>query len=94
MPNITVTVDESIYRNVRVWAAIHNTTVSGLVRRFFQMITHDSIDGHEPQQDLPAGRLEDLAATFNRTPEMPGPGQNPAENVPSFLNLLMSIENE
>ncbi len=36
MLNINVTVEETTYRNARVWAAIHNTNVSQMVRRFRQ----------------------------------------------------------
>jgi hypothetical protein len=32
MPNITVTVSEASYRQARVWAAIHNTSVSAIVQ--------------------------------------------------------------
>jgi hypothetical protein len=32
MPNITVTVSESAYRQARIWAATHNTSVSAIVQ--------------------------------------------------------------
>lgn len=32
MPNITVTVSESAYRDARIWAATYNTSVSAIVQ--------------------------------------------------------------
>jgi hypothetical protein len=32
MPNITVTVSEDVYRNARVWAAQHDTSISAIVQ--------------------------------------------------------------
>jgi hypothetical protein len=38
MPSINVTVEESTYHNARVWATMHNTYVSQMVRRFLEMV--------------------------------------------------------
>jgi plasmid stability protein len=32
MKNITLSIDDEAYRNARVWAALHNTSVSAVVR--------------------------------------------------------------
>ena len=32
MPNITVSVSQSAYRDARIWAATHNTSVSAIVQ--------------------------------------------------------------
>jgi len=92
MPNITVTVDEPTYRNARIWAAIHNTTVSVLVREFLHIVTHDSLGGNEPQPDLPAGRPEDPAPAINQLPVTPDFEQKHAEIEP-FLGLFEILKN-
>ena len=43
MPNINVTVEETTYRNARLWAAIHNTNVSQMVRRFLDMVAEGEV---------------------------------------------------
>jgi hypothetical protein len=44
MPNITVSVDFRTYREARIWAAEHDTTVTALVRSFLESLhlSHDS----------------------------------------------------
>ena len=79
MPNITVTVDEPTHRNVRVWAAIHNTTASVLVREFHRLLTRDSLDGNQPQPGISAGHLEALVSTFNQRSPHPGFAQKQAQ---------------
>jgi hypothetical protein len=65
MPNITIRLDESTFRRARIWAAIHNTTVTEAVREFLLFVTSRSIDSLEPQKTLPAGLLEDFAEVFD-----------------------------
>jgi plasmid stability protein len=36
MPNITVTIDHELYRQVRICAAWHGTTVTAMVRRYLE----------------------------------------------------------
>jgi hypothetical protein len=40
MRNITVSVDDETYRRVPLWAIMHDTTVSALVRQFFASLRH------------------------------------------------------
>jgi hypothetical protein len=71
MPNINVTVNESTYREARIWAAIHNTNVSEMVRRFLDMVAHDAVTELAANATPPAERLESIASTFNEVSEMP-----------------------
>jgi len=92
MPNITISVDESTYRKARVWAAIHNTTVSALVRDFLQLLTRDSLGGNQPQPAIPAAHLESLASTFNQLSPRPGFGQKQAQ-IDQFSAPFETLKN-
>lgn len=46
MKNITVTVDDEVYRRARVKAAEHDTSVSALVKRYLMQLTEDE-SGHD-----------------------------------------------
>jgi hypothetical protein len=65
MPNITVTVSESAYRQARIWAATHNTSVSAVVQ---YCIEH-----------LPAMKVAEkgAAATARRNKQPPERGPHP-----------------
>jgi plasmid stability protein len=65
MPNITIRLDESILHRARIWAAIHNTTVTEAVREFLLFVTTRSIDSLEPQKTLPAGLMEEFDEVFD-----------------------------
>lgn len=41
MKNITVTVNDEIYLQARIWAAQHNTSVSALVQKFLETLDDD-----------------------------------------------------
>ncbi|HTW79181.1 MAG TPA: hypothetical protein VME23_06555 [Terracidiphilus sp.] len=71
MPNITIRLDDSMLRHVRIWAAIHDTTVTEVVREFLQFLTRGSNDSLEPRETVPVGLLEELAETFNSDSELP-----------------------
>ena len=45
MKNITVSVDDEIYRRARVWAAEQDTSVSALVREFLQQVAAGESEG-------------------------------------------------
>jgi hypothetical protein len=68
MPNITVRLDDSTLRHARIWAAIHNTTVTEVVRELLQFLTCSSIDSLEPQETIPAGLLEEFAEAIDFRP--------------------------
>jgi hypothetical protein len=38
MKNITITISDETYRKARVWAAVNNTTISGLVRNHLESL--------------------------------------------------------
>ena len=52
MRNITLSVDEDSYRNVRIAAAHRGTSVSGLVRDFFRSL--------QPGETEPDRKIEEL----------------------------------
>jgi hypothetical protein len=52
MRNITLSVDEESYRNVRIAAAHRGTSVSGLVRDFFRSLQPEGINGNKHVEDL------------------------------------------
>jgi hypothetical protein len=54
MRNITVTVTDDLYRLARIWAALHNTTVSALVREFLENLP----DFSGPNLDFEGGGLD------------------------------------
>jgi hypothetical protein len=71
MPNINVTVSDSTYREARIWAAIHNTNVSQVVREFLDMVAHDSVRLLQGAANPPAERIEAIASTFNDFSDLP-----------------------
>ncbi len=71
MPYITITVDESPYRDVRLWAATHNTTATQVVRSFLQVLTYPPIDSVELKETLHDGLLEEHAELFNSHSRLP-----------------------
>ncbi len=70
MPNINVTVNETTYREARIWAAIHNTTVSEMVRRFLDLVAHDAVMELAGNANSPDQRLESIASMFNAHSEL------------------------
>jgi len=83
MPNITVTVDDSVYTNARIAAAIYKTTVTQLVRTFLQDFSQQAA------QALDSGRYDSLerfnkaALTMDLGPEIPylTPNKTPKHHV-------------
>jgi hypothetical protein len=71
MPNINITVDETTYREARIWAAVHNTNVSEMVRRFLDIVAHDAVAEWAGNATPPDERLEAIASTFNEDFELP-----------------------
>jgi hypothetical protein len=63
LPNITVTVSESAYRQARIWAATHNTSVSAIVQHCIE---------HLPTMRLTA---QATAATARRSKQPPTPAR-------------------
>ena len=63
MPYITVTVSESAYRQARIWAATHNTSVSAIVQHCIE---------HLPTMRLTA---QATAATARRSKQPPTPAR-------------------
>ena len=62
MPNITVTVSESAYRQARIWAATHNTSVSAIVQHCIE---------HLPTMRLTAQATAATRAAANSRPHLP-----------------------
>jgi hypothetical protein len=52
MRNITLSVDEDSYRNVRIAAAHRGTSVSGLVREFFRSLQAGKTDADRQIEEL------------------------------------------
>jgi hypothetical protein len=52
MKNLTVSVDEESYRNVRIAAAQRGVSVSGLVREFFRSLQPEAPDARRRVQEL------------------------------------------
>ncbi len=56
MKNITISIDDETYRNARIWAALHNTSVSAVVRDLLERLrgarrtTPSSPSAHAPYQ--------------------------------------------
>jgi len=58
MRNITLSVDEDSYRNVRIAAAHRGTSVSGLVREYFRSLQAEKTD--------PCRQIEELFEVMDR----------------------------
>jgi hypothetical protein len=71
MPNITVTVDESVYTNARIAAAIYKTTVTQLVRTFLQDLSQQAARSFVSGRYDPLERFNEAALTMDLAPEMP-----------------------
>ena len=75
MPNINVTVEETTYRNARVWAAMNNTNISQMVRRFLDTVAEGEV------ADLAQARL---------APSGPKPAKELSATIFLFLYLPLS----
>jgi hypothetical protein len=56
MKNITVSIDEAIYRNARAWAALRGTSVSALFQDFLKSLARrplPPLDFYNEEQDTP-----------------------------------------
>lgn len=70
MPNITVAVSESAYRQARIWAATHNTSVSAIVQHCIE---------HLPTMRLTA---QATAATARRSRQPPASAGEAGKSAP------------
>lgn len=73
MPNVTITLTQEAYRNARVWAAQHDTTITAAVRIFLEKAPELSAAklgiprrGHSPAPANPAARTQTSSAAQNR----------------------------
>ncbi len=71
MPNITVTVDESVYTNARIAAALHKTTVTQLVRRFLEDMSQQTAQFLVSGCSGRATSFSDMASTLHSSPKTP-----------------------
>jgi hypothetical protein len=76
MPNINVTVEETTYRNARVWAAMHNTNVSQMVRQFLDMVAEGEVAALAEGANSANERMKSITYNFKqhyKTPLTPLP---------------------
>jgi hypothetical protein len=71
MPNITVTVDESVYNNAHIAAAINKTTVTQLVRTFLEDFSRQACPSFDSGYRDPLERFNAAGLTLDSAPEMP-----------------------
>ncbi len=71
MPNINITVNDTTYREARIWAALHNTNVSEMVRRLLDLVAHNAVSELAGNAPPPDERLEVIASTFNEFSKPP-----------------------
>ncbi len=83
MPNITVSVDESVYTNARIAAAIYKTTVTQLVRRYLEALSQQAAQAFESGCCDPAVSFNLMASTMDLGPEIPclAPNKRPKHHV-------------
>jgi hypothetical protein len=89
MPNITVTVSESSYRDARVWAALHNTSVSAIVQYYIERLPNlrasveaAAATGRHRKQQQPASSAP--AAAPSAEPVSSGTDPTPlSEKIPA-----------
>ncbi len=68
MRNITVTLEDKLYRDARIVAAKENTTVTGLVREFFTVLTNRAA-GEGPDRTTSRAILETIDRIRRRHPD-------------------------
>jgi hypothetical protein len=76
MPNINVTVEETTYRNARVWAATNNTNVSQMVRQFLDMVAEGEVADLAEGANSANERMKSITYNFKqhyKTPLTPLP---------------------
>ena len=83
MPNITVTVDDSVYTNARIAAAIYKTTVTQLVRKYLEALSRQAAQSFESGCPEPATSFNLMASTMDLGPEIPRltPNKRPKHHV-------------
>jgi hypothetical protein len=57
MRNITVAINDQVYRDVRVWCARRDTSVSAVVQRFLEDLPHLKECRRFPLPDAPPPRV-------------------------------------
>ena len=63
MRSITVAIDDQTYRDVRVWCAMRDTSVSAVVQRFLEDLPNLKTSRHFPLPDAkPPGYLRDFVS--------------------------------
>jgi plasmid stability protein len=77
MKNITVSVDDGVYRRARIKAAEHNTSVSALVRRFLIGLAQEESESER----LAREQNELLAQIRRRHPRFRAADRLPREQV-------------
>ena len=75
MKNITVTVDDDVYRRSRIKAAEEGTSVSALVRSYLTSLVEDRVSDEEFE------RLKRLQDDVVRRIRARGAGLKPSENL-------------
>jgi hypothetical protein len=83
MPNITVTVDDSVYTNARIAAAICKTTVTQIVRTFLQDFSQQAAQVLNSGPYDPPNRFKKGASPMDSGPEIPylAPNRGPKHHV-------------
>lgn len=71
MPNINVTVEETTYRNARVWAAMHNTNVSQMVKQFLDMVAEGEVPDLAEDANPAGEQMESIAYNFKQRYKTP-----------------------
>ena len=69
MKNITLSVEDQVYRRARAVAAMRDTSVSALVRRFLEQLAEEDADAWKPVRK----RLDQAYAAIDRkkSPQKP-----------------------
>jgi hypothetical protein len=83
MPNVTITLTQEAYRNARIWAAKHDTTVTAAVRIFLEKAPEFSAAklgvprrGDSPAPANPAAKTQTSSAAQNEKSDEP---ENPMQ---------------
>lgn len=75
MPNITISIDEKLYRQARIYAVSRNTTVTQLLRNFLQETIPDN---YRPEHH----ELEKLLRRYPAFIRLLNPTPSPQSTVP------------
>jgi hypothetical protein len=92
--NITVSINDSVYRDARVWCARRNTSISAVVQRFLEDLPHIKTSRQFPLSDAaPAPILKSFInspgpAAAQTAPQTPPPANSSCDPVRDLLSFL------